>query len=280
MTMQQILIIGPDAYLARDIEKHFHDINITKKDRFSLEEPKEFYSKFDGIINFTIQPQFFQKELSEEELIDVQIAKKISSSKTTKLIMLSSRKVYGAHMNADILQENDILSPQDFYARNKLKAENLIRHFLPNQHLILRIANILGEPVNRLDYKTFMGWISKSIISQGKLIVTENPYTKKDFITKEYLQKALFALIFYNKIGTYNIGAQFALPLKELLTKIVGKENISFDNTTPPRDQFILDSSKLHEVLPPFSKKELNKKCSENRKKIQQMILMKGHING
>ena len=279
MIKQKILIIGPDAYLARDIEKYFHNIDITKMDRFSLEESKDFYSQFNGIINFTIQPQFFQKELSEEELIDVQIAKKITSSKT-KLIMLSSRKVYGAHMDADILQENDAVQPQDFYARNKLKTEDLIRHFLPNQYLILRIANILGEPVNRLDYKTFMGWISKSIISQGKLIVTENPHTKKDFITKEYLQKALFALIFYNKIGTYNIGAQFALPLKELLTKIVGKENISFDNATPPRDQFILDSSKLHEVLPPFSKKELNKKCSENRKKIQQMILMKGHVNG
>lgn len=93
-----------------------------------------------------------------------------------------------------------------------------------------------------------MGWIQRKHFNRGKLIVTENPETRKDFITRDYLQKALSVLIHKKVSGIINVGAGFALSLERLLTDIVGEEHIFFEGNVPPRDQFVLNVDKLPPV--------------------------------
>ena len=261
---KKILIIGSDAYLARGMSDCFPGYEVDSIARADTDKNFNLFKQYDAVINFTIQPEFSQRNLTASELIDAQIAKCLVGSHT-KLVMLSSRKVYGSHENADIIKETDNLDPQDFYAKNKVKAEQALQMILPNRHLILRIANILGEPVNRIGYKTFMGWISESILATGKLTVTENRKTKKDFITRNYLHRVMFSLIDKEATGIFNVGAGFALTLEDLLTKIAGEKNIIFEDIQPPRDQFILNTDKLHHYMQPFTHSELEKHCSLNK---------------
>jgi hypothetical protein len=42
-----------------------------------------------------------------------------------------------------VIKETDKLESTDFYSANKITAERELNNLLPNQHLTLRIANIL-----------------------------------------------------------------------------------------------------------------------------------------
>lgn len=214
----KVAVIGNDAYLARNLQNVFISDDVMSFPRLDYVD-KEEIKRFDAVINFTIQPEFSCKTLSQDELLDVKLARMIKGSET-KLVMISSRKVYGSRNLADEIAETAPLQPLDAYAKNKAAAEKVIQGIIPGQSLIVRVANVLGEPVNRTGYKTFMGWISESILTRGKLIVTENPETRKDFITRDYLQKALSVLIHKKVSGIINVGAGFALSLERLLTDI------------------------------------------------------------
>lgn len=256
-------VIGNDAYLAQNLQNVFISDNVMNFPRLDY-VGKEDIRHFNAVINFTIQPEFSCKTLSPDELLDVKLAQMIKGSET-KLVMISSRKVYGLRNSADEIAETVPLQPIDAYAKNKAAAEKAIQKIIPGQCLIARVANVLGEPVNRIGYKTFMGWISESILTHGKLIVTENRETKKDFITRDYLQKALSVLVHKQVSGIINVGAGFALSLEKLLTEIVGEEHIFFEGKVPPRDQFILNVDRLHRFVSPFTPQELFDRCRRNR---------------
>lgn len=261
---KNLLIVWDWSYLADGIDGKLSPMNV-ERIRFIDDKDPDFFKKFDTVINFGIQSDFSKRMLDLNELIDVQLANVLKWT-DTKLVMLSSRKVYWSHKEPDVLKETDKLSSTDFYSANKIKAETELNNILPNQHLTVRIANILWLPVNRIWYKTFIWWISDSMRDKWHLFVTENPDTRKDFISKEYFQKALAELIKHGATWTINLGSGFAIPLKELLGHICWDENLVFADELPePRDQFILDNEKLLQYVKEFTYHELIKKCEENR---------------
>lgn len=261
---KDVLIVWDGSYLADGMNEKLSPLNVERIHYIEDKSPS-FFSEFNNVINFGIQPDFSKRLLDSSELIDAQLANVLKWT-DTKLVMLSSRKVYWSHKEPDILKETDELIPTDFYSANKIKAEQEVNRILPDQHLILRIWNILWLPVNRIWYKTFVWWISDSLRDKWHLFVTEHPETKKDFISKEYFQHALSELVKQNATWTINIWSGFAIPLKELLSHICWEENIIFADELPkPRDQFILDNQKLLEFIKAFTYEELVKKCEENK---------------
>lgn len=262
---KKVLIVWDWSYLANGIDEKLSPMNVERIHYIDDKDPN-YFKDFDVVINFWIQPDFSKKILDINELIDVQLANVLKWS-DTKLIMLSSRKVYWSHKEPDRLKETDKLSPTDFYSANKIKAEEELKKILPDQHLTLRIANILWLPVNRIGYKTFIWWISDSMRDKWHLFITENPDTRKDFISKEYFQRTLAELVKQDVTWTINLGSWFAISLKELLGHICWEENLVFADELPePRDQFILDNEKLLQYVKEFTYDELIKKCEENRK--------------
>ena len=73
--------------------------------------------------------------LSNEEMIDVQIAKRLNPK--TNFVFLSSRKVYGSHVELDQYRETDLLQPYDYYSKNKVNIENQLQQILGDRLLIL-----------------------------------------------------------------------------------------------------------------------------------------------
>jgi dTDP-4-dehydrorhamnose reductase len=165
--------------------------------------------------------------------------------------------------------ETDRPNPMDFYAKNKVAAENAVLDILPTRSLILRVANIIDFPSTRPDQRVFMGWIRDSMRDHGELNITENPGVKKDFITREYFHRALRDLMNQNQTGVFNVGAGFAVSMRELLPRIVGRGNCVFTGADKePDDQFILNVDKLHKFTDAFSIGELYSMCDNLRNNV------------
>ena len=257
--MKKILIVGEESYLATGLtfDSNKYIVDKIRRPYMQSERNKEY----DLIINFCIQPEHFTRKLSESEMIDVQIAKSIVKSET-KFVFLSSRKVYGSCNELKEYKETDDLKPYDFYSENKAAIEKKLTELIPDNLIILRTGNIIGEPVSRKNYKTFVGWLEKELEENGKVSCTFLPDTKKDFITRDYFQEIVVSVIKNNEAGIYNVGSGFALPIKDILTTLLPKNLIDFDRAVNKSEQFILDNSKIKSFTREFTKKDLLDKCN------------------
>ena len=246
--MEKIVIIGSDSYIATGLVNHLKNCKTDKLYFNNWSENIDLLQQTDCVINFSIAPDFSTRKIEPEDVLDVQIAKHLRSSQT-RYIFISSRKVYGTCDNVLIHKETDALCGWDIYSQNKIKTEQALTDILKNRLTVLRIPNVIGEPVKRAGYKTFIGWICESFLKDGKLTVTQNADAVKDFITKDFLHKNIAELIYLNKTGVYNVSAGFGTAVRDVLTGYVGIENVDFrGQDLPLRDQFILDNSKLTNV--------------------------------
>ena len=69
----KVAVIGNDAYLARNLQNVFISDDVMSFPRLDYVD-KEEIKRFDAVINFTIQPEFSCKTLSQDELLDVKLA--------------------------------------------------------------------------------------------------------------------------------------------------------------------------------------------------------------
>lgn len=259
--MKNILIIGKNAYLATGLEFDKLKYSVDKILR-PFETDFEKYNEYDYIINFCIQPEHFCSLLPEEEMIDVQIAKHITN-KNTKFVFSSSRKVYGSNCVLKTYKETDELKPFDFYSKNKVNIESALQEIIPNNLLIMRTGNIIGKPSNRKNYATFIGWLESELKKNGKVVITVDKNSKKDFITKEYFQESIIALIENDATGIYNIGSNFALSIDELILSILPSHLVEFSPKENNSEQFILNCEKLHQVNRKLTIDEFKIACRE-----------------
>ncbi len=262
--MTKIIITGEASYLAQGIQQSFPNDEMKILFMPDLDKNKDLIRSADVIINFCLHPEFSTREFSVNEIIDTDIAKCIKGTQV-RYFFLSSRKVYGSSTDVTIYSEEAPLSPTDYYSHNKIKEEQYLTSLLGPQLTIVRIANVIGDPILRKNYKTFIGWISSQMAEKNHLTATENPLTIKDYITRSYLQIALHALVHANARGIYNIGSGFGTSLHELLTEMVGKENVDFISDKAPKDQFILNCTKLHQFIPAMTKPMLISQCHKNQ---------------
>jgi len=268
----KVLIIGKNAYLAEGVETHFKDFDI---DTVRRAHEVENWGKYDAVVNFCIQPEHFSRLLSEDEMIDVEIVKKLAPH--TRFVFMSSRKVYGSDTKLKEYKEKDALRPCDFYAKNKVNIEQKLQNLLGDRLLILRISNILGLPPKR-NSPTFVSWLASEVSAKGKVTVTADPRAKKDFITKDYFQETLSALIAKNVQGVVNVGSNFAYTTEDLLKKLVPQEMLEFEPKEEKGEQFILNCEKLHQFVPPLSKSAFETMCQRIRDDITQNVIVKQKI--
>lgn len=269
--MKKVLIVGKNSYLASDFQLNEDEFVVEKINR-PFETNLVRYNDYDVIVNFCIQPEHFYRLLSDEEMIDYKIAKKITNNKT-KFVFLSSRKVYGSCTKLKTYDENSEIKPFDFYSKNKRNIEKRLLGLLnENNLIILRTGNIVGNLSDRKDYNTFIGWIESELKINGKIICTINKKAKKDFITKAYFQKVLSEIIKKDLSGIYNVGANFALTTEELLQSILPEYYIEYSPKEQKSEQFILDCKKLHKYVEKFSDKELTDECKKLGKVLKKYL--------
>lgn len=246
--MCKVVIIGFNSYLATGFSLFLQNDEVNCFNFKEWRENKSCMEQADYIINFAIHPEFSQREMTEDEILDIEIAKAIKNT-NAKFVFMSSRKVYGTTKDCIIHKESDELKGFDFYSINKIKTERALQNILGNRAVILRIANVLGEPVSRMGYKTFIGWICENYLQNGKLNVNQNVEAEKDFVTKEFIHQSISAIIHKNLTGIYNISSGFGTNVKKVLIGYVGTKNlILLPHREERKDQFILDNSKLIEA--------------------------------
>ena len=244
---KKILIIGQQGRIASNLFKYFK----TKKikvyslsfESFIKKQSKNI-NKFDVIINCTSNQKFIKNKYQDRNDNDLIIAKKIMHSKT-KLVMLSTRKVYKAKFN---INELDKIKPNCNYSKNKVISEASVTKILLNRILILRISNIIGCPNKnkRKLHKTFSD-IFFEMAKKG--FMYKNNKTYKDFISMKKFNQIVLELIKKNSFGLFNVSLGKKIYVNQLITwlnfynskklKIISPKN-SFNN-----DSFTLNNKKL-----------------------------------
>ncbi len=274
--MSKIVITGEASYLAQGIRHAFPKDEVHILFMPDLDKNAELIRSADAVINFCLHPEFMSRDFTVDEIIDTDIAKCIQGT-NVRYFFLSSRKVYGSSNEIKTYREDAPLSGTDFYSCNKIKEEEHLKSLLGDQLTVVRIANVIGDPILRKGYKTFIGWITSQMVEKNHLTATENPETVKDYITRSYLQTSLAALVHANARGTYNIGSGFGTSLYDLLTEMVGVQNVDFAADKAPKDQFILDCEKLHRHTTPMTKPMLITQCRKNQQILRKLQLEKGN---
>lgn len=261
--MKKIIIIGKNSYIASGIANYFDNFSTIKYlTHNNWKKNINDLIEADYILNFCIEPDFSTNDNSIKNNIDYQIANSIQFS-NAKLVFISSRKVYGTSNSLIIHKEDDHLSYFDIYSKKKILLENSLKEILGDNLLILRISNVIGTPIFRNSYKTFIGWISSNYICNGKLMVNQNVESVKDFVTTDYIQSCIYKLVCKNATGAFNLSAGFGISVKDVIEGYVGKENIVYgDNICiDPADQFILDNAKLIDVV----EQKINREDIDNK---------------
>ena len=261
---KKILIIGKKGFIGSNIFKSFKN---KKLKVFSLSfegfinNYKKNYNKFDIIINCSSNKKFIENKYQIKNDYDLIIAKKIVHSKT-KLVMLSTRKIYQTKFN---IVELDKKKPKCNYSNNKLISENSVHKILINSVLILRISNIIGPQNNnkRKLHKTFLD-IFFEMAKRG--FIYKNKKIYKDFISIKKFNQIVLELIKKNSYGPYNVSLGKKIYINQIVTwlnfyntkeiKIINPKN-SFNS-----DNFTLNNKKLiRKIKIKNDVQELKKEC-------------------
>lgn len=202
--------------------------------------------KFKFIVNFSVSPFIYNKNYKLENDTNVVIANAIKEKEDTKLIMISSRKVYGDEMP---LLEKTHPKPTTYYGQNKLKVENEITNILGlNRVNILRCSNIYGLEIDR---HTFTGQMNSSLLRKNVISFDFPKGTKKDFLPISQFTEILSRIIESNLSGVLNIGSGVKSDcekIAEALCKGFGNGHFLFQEKKL-MESFFLDISLIKELI-------------------------------
>ena len=261
---KKILIIGLKGLIGSNLFNYFKikKLNVYQLSFESFIKNKDRHvDKFDVIINCTSNQKFIKNLYQDRNDNDLIIAKKILHSKT-KLVMLSTRKVYKAKFN---INELDKKKPNCNYSKNKIISEISVRKILANRVLILIISNIISYPnINKRKlHKTFSD-IFFEMAKKGFIYKNNKAY--KDFISIKKFNQIVLELIKKNSFGLFNVSLGKKIYVNQLITwlnfynsmkiKIINPKN-SFNN-----DSFTLNNKKLmREIKIKNNTLELKNEC-------------------
>jgi len=243
---KKILIIGQNGLIGKNLFNYFKSrkINIY---RISFESflKKNFLNSFDIIINCTSNQKFVKNKYANKNDNDFIIAKKIINLKT-KLIMLSSRKIFKPKFN---IKELDKKEPNCNYSINKVISEASVNKILGARVLILRISNIISMPnKNKRKLHNTFSDIFFEMAKKG-YIYNNNKKIYKDFISISKFNQIVYELIKKDSFGIFNISLGKKIYINQLIAwlnfhntkkiKVINIKN-SFNN-----DSFTLNNNKL-----------------------------------
>ena len=181
-----------------------------------------------------------------------------------KIIYASSIAVYGSNKKK-IVDENENLNPESYYALSKIIAEKQCDYFIKKENMnivILRLCSIFGPGLKR---QIIYELIKKSLLDKKSNIVVNGKKTdKREFLYIDDLIKILNK-IKKNKIksGIYNIGTGKHILISEIFNVL--KKNLNLKNDIIFRDKIkspcfsILNNMKIKKELKIITKYTFNK---------------------
>ncbi len=261
----KLLLIGKNSFLSNNIELYLESTCSIKRVRHDEILSLSNLNTYDVIINFSIPKTYYNTPIEPNLTLDAQLAARIKNTKT-RLIFLSSRKVYATSDKINYPSELDRTIPVDIYGANKRIQEKELLEILGDKVTILRIANVIGY-INNPSHESFIGkGIINPIKNGAPIRLMVSPKTRKDFITLSYFQKVLIYFVLHERPGIYNLGAGFSTCLSDIITFILetfGTWPIHI-LSNQKKDQFCLNIKKLQaEKCFPFDRNELCSTCHD-----------------
>ena len=247
----KILVVGENSFLAKDFIKvanNFYKYVVTFCSHKNI--PKEF-DDYDYVINFSFNPRLYKLKYDIAYDQDYKIAKCILKSRRTKLLIISSRQVYGIHKKLYVFKEKDLNLNHKIsnYGLNKINCENSVKKILFDQNrlIICRSSNIFGSKVGG---KNFTGIALNTLLKSNVIRLNSNKDVVKDFLPIEKHSLILCSLIENNVSGTFNVGSGAKITLGDLCNSfILGYGSGKILDEEIIDDQFMLDTSKIQQFI-------------------------------
>ena len=242
---KKILIIGKNGLIGKNLFNYFKSkkINIYRIGFKSFLKNKNI-NNFDIIINCTSNHKFVKNKYANKNDNDLIIAEKIINLKT-KLVMLSTRKIYKTKFN---IKELDKKEPNCNYSKNKLISEVSVKKILRSRVLTLRVCNIINFP-NKHKRKLHNTFSDIFFEMAKKGFIYNNKKIFKDFISISKFNQIVYELIKKDSFGIFNISLGKKIYINQLIAwlnfyntkkiKVINPKN-SFNN-----DSFTLNNNKL-----------------------------------
>ena len=266
--MKRILLIGKRGFLGNHLNKYLYKKFQMKFISFKeINNFKKSISKYDYIINTSINRNYINKKYNKKFDNDLQISN-ILDPKKNIFIFLSSRKVYKSKEN---IKENDKLNPLTNYSKNKLITENFLRKKFKSNILILRISNIIGYKlkVKKKLHKTFIDLFYEKA---KKGFIYDNKKRFKDFLSVQKFSQILTMIIKKDLRGTYNVSIGKKIYLDQIIEWLnkYNRKRIKVINYNSAKNQsFYLNNKKLMSKLKMKNTLfELKKDCLDLSKKL------------
>ena len=245
----RLLLIGKKSFISNVLYRNLRKKIKIKK--ISFEDFKRydnfFLKKFTHICNCSIKKQYQKQKYSLRNDIDTYIANKLKKFKI-KYIFLSSRKVYFPKYN---IKETSKLKPISNYSKNKLITEKKIEKILPNNHLILRISNIIGKTNIKVNSRkvsiTFIDNFHK--LKKRKKVFYENFY--KDFLSEKQFSNIFYQILKKNLQGIYNVSLGKKVYISEIIHALnkKKKDDRFYPLKATSNDNFVLNNKKLLRMI-------------------------------
>lgn len=201
---------------------------------------------FDVIINFSISALAYGENYDLDLDTNILIANSIKSLKHCRLVMLSTRQVYGSQ---NYLTEEALVAPVSQYGINKLRVEKEVLKILgPDRVVILRCSNIFGLELGR---STFMGLMCTSLLESNTINFDCSEGTIKDFLSVVDFVEVLRGVISEGLHGVFNVGSGIGLDCGSVARALChgfGSGEIFFGDKKT-EEGFVLDISKIRQVI-------------------------------
>ena len=248
---KKILVVGENSLLAKNfinVAEKFFNNSVSSCSHKRI--PKEIID-FDYVINFSFNPILYKFNYESKYDQDLKIANSIIKSKKTKLIIISSRQIYGIHEKLNIFEEKDLNlnNKISLYGLNKIKCENNVKKLLfeEDRLIIIRSSNIFGPKVGG---RNFTGIALNSLLKSNVIRLNSNKNVVKDFLPIENHSLILCSLINNNVSGIFNVGSGVKITLGDLCNSFIsgyGSGKIVDEDIIA--DQFMLDTSKIKKYI-------------------------------
>lgn len=267
----KIIIIGKNGFVASNLRIFLKKKKVTVRyftfKKF-LKQKENFIKNHNYVINCTSNYNFVNKNYLLKNDFDTIIAKFIENT-NVPLIILSTRKVYKSREN---INENGKLLPKCNYSKNKLIAEKNCEKILNNNLLILRVGNLIGEPLKNKKklHNTFVD-IFFNFVKKG--IIYENKKSFKDFLPVKKFCEIIFKLMKIQARGIFNVSLGKKVYLNDMVKwlNFYNKKKIAkfSSNNSFKKDNFTLNNKKLkNEIKIKINLSELKKECIKLSKKM------------
>lgn len=198
----KVIVIGGNSFFGRHLKRHPMCQNWLFKSHKDVRYKPSILNKSDVIVNLGVSEDISSKSYNVEDSLDVFLANYVLGMPKTKLVIISSRQVYG---DFPLLSEKLDPIPTTQYGKNKLAIEKYLSKLLsPSQLTILRCSNVFGFELGR---KTFFGTMLTSLVNDGFIRFNISPDTKKDFIPVEDCCEIIYGVVSKKITGIFNVGS-------------------------------------------------------------------------